>query len=266
MSSRLAGIEAKVGRAQMHLEEFKRLSRGYADSRPYAIREEDNLNHEGFMQRSYFIDHVQAMPTGLPLVMGDCVQNLRAALDHLAWQLVLAAGNTPTDRTAFPIFDSRFNEKGNPRNLFIARGVGPKALAIIESSQPYHRGNDPERHPLSILHDLSNIDKHRTVLLVVGAYDSYVSVDIPYGGWRSPSRLVEIGESRLLSKGTRILGTFIVGNSDPLPETEGQLQLSLQVQFGQGERCEGQVVANTLQQFLHTIRDIIIPSFKGFLI
>jgi len=34
---------------------------------------------------------------------GDIVHNLRSALDHLAFQLVLAGGHTPTTETAFPV-------------------------------------------------------------------------------------------------------------------------------------------------------------------
>ncbi len=35
---------------------------------------------------------------------GDIVHNLRSALDHLAFQLVLAGGHTPTTETAFPVW------------------------------------------------------------------------------------------------------------------------------------------------------------------
>ena len=42
------------------------------------------------------------IPVDLSLVIGDAVHNLRSALDHLAWQLVLANGQTPTTQTAYP--------------------------------------------------------------------------------------------------------------------------------------------------------------------
>lgn len=60
------------------------------------------------------------------VVIGDCIQNLRAALDHVAWSL------TPVDirtsfpkRPQFPIFDDyqAYIERGQSR----IRDIDPKA-------------------------------------------------------------------------------------------------------------------------------------------
>jgi hypothetical protein len=46
---------------------------------------------------------VREPPLRLGVMFGDCVQNLRSALDHLAWQVTLLDGGTPGDSTQFPI-------------------------------------------------------------------------------------------------------------------------------------------------------------------
>ena len=43
----------------------------------------------------------------LSLIYGDILSNLRGTLDYLIWQLVLAAGNQPTERTSFPCVKRR---------------------------------------------------------------------------------------------------------------------------------------------------------------
>lgn len=273
MSSRLAGIEAKIGRAQMHLEEFERLSQRYVDSHPYSIRDEEYLNDKGFMERSFTIDSVEVVPPDLSLIMGDCVQNLRAALDHLAWQLVLATGNTPTDNTKFPILDSGLTASGNPRRPGVSGGVNPKALAVIERSQPFKRTDGPKNHPLSILRDLSNIDKHRTVLFVGAFYSSFTWLGgriVHYEG--KPGETPDYRptaypkQPKPLRENAKVASFYVAGRTASLADTKTQLQLTSQMQFGEMERCEGQIVTDTLQQLLHTVQDVVVPNLKRFLI
>ncbi len=45
----------------------------------------------------------QPIPHHLSLVIGDIVHNLRSAFDHLAYQAVIAGGDTPTTNTEFPV-------------------------------------------------------------------------------------------------------------------------------------------------------------------
>jgi len=85
--------------------------------------------------------------------IGEVAHSLRSALDHLAWQLVIAAGNSPNNRTQFPICE-RYPEKrvfkclAYPRKkgrLRINGEVPLRALALIEAVQPYHGTDDALR-------------------------------------------------------------------------------------------------------------------------
>jgi len=117
----------------------------------------------------------ESPPLRFSVICGDTVHNLRSALDHLVWQLVLSEGRKrPGSRNFFPIytdFDDFIREvrsrkkKSRPGPL---EGINPKgdAWTFIEDLQPYKRrelGMDPRAHQLAVLNRLSNTDKHRTL-------------------------------------------------------------------------------------------------------
>jgi len=106
------------------------------------------------------------LPAEIPLIIGDCVQNLRTALDYLVWELVLAANNTPGKKNAFPVCASPESfKKDIGRGLLL--GAADVAIAEIESIQPYHGGNNPEVAVLWVLNQLTNINKHRRLLITL---------------------------------------------------------------------------------------------------
>jgi hypothetical protein len=112
------------------------------------------------------------IPTSL--ILGDALHNLRSALDHLATSLVIVSGGRPnTDvypRTQFPLFLDRLDKGDAIRDVTIKPKLMPAGEAILERTQPYNRTDDPTRHPLAILNELSNVDKHRVVNLTQGAF------------------------------------------------------------------------------------------------
>lgn len=97
-------------------------------------------------------------------MLGDCIHNLRSALDHLICQLTLLDGGTMADceQTQFPIAskcEGQFESMANHR----IPGLSKKHRAMVKRLQPYHRGDGAWKHPLAILADLSNADKHRLI-------------------------------------------------------------------------------------------------------
>lgn len=98
------------------------------------------------------------------LTLGDCIHNLRSALDHMVWDLVILNGETPDPKTEFPIYGdpAQYRLKHEaPRKL---RGVPAEAAEVIEEAQPYHSPR-PRSSPLWALRELDIIDKHRSLLL-----------------------------------------------------------------------------------------------------
>jgi hypothetical protein len=106
------------------------------------------------------------------VLIGDCVQNLRNALDHLALELATAharvSGVALSEQTIkdseFPVFGER---PPQPKELTKKiGGIDPGARAIIESLQP-HQQSDYKQQLIWQLHRLANIDKHQDVHIAV---------------------------------------------------------------------------------------------------
>ncbi len=101
----------------------------------------------------------------VPLTIGDAAENLRGALDYLAGVLVREAGNDPpAAKPFFPILDRpALDRSGAPQPPQVKGGVSDEALKIIDAVQPY---KVPTRldHPLLVVRNLANINKHRSLL------------------------------------------------------------------------------------------------------
>ena len=89
------------------------------------------------------------IPEQLPLIVGDCLGNLRSTLDYLVWELVLANGKKPTPGNAFPIAHTlkSYTEEIDRGRL---KGVDSGAVALIEKLQPFHVAN-PDCSLLAVL-------------------------------------------------------------------------------------------------------------------
>ena len=106
--------------------------------------------------------------TAGPLI-GDTVQNLRAALDLLIWDLsILDHGSWPLDRngrelrTQFPICRTKDDFLSRSVQETLLDSISPAHRAEIERFQPYVTGDDT----LALLAKISNEDKHRVIQTV----------------------------------------------------------------------------------------------------
>jgi hypothetical protein len=117
---------------------------------------------------------VDPLPASWALMLGDVAHNLRSALDNLAWALV-TRGTSPPDalsrgrrtKVYFPLCRDRptFNA-ALPTKL---PGVRRSDIAIVRRAQPFRRGTRRGHYQaLTVLADLNNADKHRTVQPIWG--------------------------------------------------------------------------------------------------
>ena len=78
-----------------------------------------------------------------PALIGDCVHNLRCALDHLAWALVERNGNTPNDRTEFLItYNSETFDKNVASRL---AGASDEAIQAVKERGFFNPVRRPAR-------------------------------------------------------------------------------------------------------------------------
>lgn len=149
--------QMKTDRASTHL---KRLQEALAEYRknPFTITTQDDLERQRHTWRLF----MRPAPSEIPLSIGEFAYSLRSALDHLAWQLALLSGGTPSPKTAFPIHRDE-TPKSEDRFRQLTWDVPCEAAKIIRRFQPYQRGADFHSHPLWQLSQLCNLDKHCTM-------------------------------------------------------------------------------------------------------
>jgi hypothetical protein len=107
------------------------------------------------------------MPRKFSALLGDCIHNLRAALDYCTWAAASPdARSSNATQVAFPLHDTAkgFNEWKRKRGSW----YGAATLDVIERAQPFHANESERIHQLKLLQVLSNTDKHR--LLNVADY------------------------------------------------------------------------------------------------
>ncbi len=239
----LDGINLKLSRAQEHLDALDAEVRGYIESRPYReVREYDPETHS----RAVGLRIVESPRPEWSVRAGDCLYNLRSALDHIAWQLVLANNAQPTRKTEFPIFEHSHVYKNRVAGK--TAGIHPMAVAVIEALQPYHRRKQALTHPLQVLHDLNRIDKHQTLLLV--------------GAW-----LPDAAEFHVNLPGHTNAQVFFfeLTTRPPQDQVDMYAQSVLQVALEEPTHLRGRPIVGLLREAVEFIRHDLLPRFKPFL-
>jgi hypothetical protein len=157
--------ERRLDRALYHLESFKAERAAWREERPHRFWTEFDAKRG---KKVIWAQVIKPPPASLSLIAGDCIHNLRAALNNLAFELALAKAKGPlpskvADDSGFPIFHK--DPVNNPNSLKkfndMTRGIDPLAKAVIEGLQPYKRGDRFRSDPLWQLNRLEAIDKHR---------------------------------------------------------------------------------------------------------
>jgi hypothetical protein len=205
-------------------------------------------------------------PPEWSLIAGDFVQNLRASLDYTVWQLVLDSGGEPNRQNAFPLVDHQppANPKNENRRRWEAKvaGVDPKAVRFIESCQPFNGPEGPDRHLLAALRDLSDQDKHRSLMPAFSAIQ------------REPglADLEITGSEDVVSPipGGKLIAGYALSDNDPVLEAPVTMsgpnpavhisgQLPLDVAFG-----EALIPLEGLRQMCQAVAETVVAAGSYF--
>ncbi len=251
---------AKLRWARKHLEALQTDMSRFMAATPY------ELTVRFDQKRQHYIAALRApkpFPRDWSLRIGDILHNTRGALDSLAHALAEKnLGRLPSDAEAeqiqFVIVDESAAWAAES-----ARWLGhlsPDATAKIEALQPYHRMTVRYGHPLSVLRDLMQIDKHRHIVLFAEAPSSAgVAIDGPglkpgtrVTGWRG--RLVAGSEIAVLDV------KDAAGRKIP-PARRAELQasgpLSPEITFADGPPSYGGSVTGYLTALhTHILQDV----------
>jgi hypothetical protein len=165
MPNDLTGARHKLDRANKHRKLAKKLMWSFIRRNCKAVPELD------VDPKWTNIKAVLPMPPHtVALIIGDCLYNLRSALDHVVYQFVISnparPAGTPNIRTMFPVRDTEAGWKGADDRL---AGVPDPICTLIDQAQPYkarNAGEDYTLNPFWVLDRLENIDKHRRLALI----------------------------------------------------------------------------------------------------
>jgi hypothetical protein len=152
----LSSATLKLGRAYQHLDSIDAEVREFFEVDPYVVTCEADMETGERLMRVAAVDEP---PIELSFLIGDCLHNLRSALDHLVWER--SAPQKRGRSTGFPLRSRR--PKGPFAGLAKVRGLSPRDRAIVQRLQPYN-ARDKEQvpdEPLLVLHNLNVDDKHK---------------------------------------------------------------------------------------------------------
>lgn len=168
----LHSTESKIARGKIQAKHIIESISNWCDSNPFSLRCELREERLGFkLIINKFPDEPPFDEWGLNI--GECVHNLRSALDNLAFALARLNCDPPVNPTKiyFPIYQNLgdFNKNASRK----IDQLSNDAIEIIKNIQPFNRDNpdvegSPEEDPLVLLQWLSNTDKHQvpSVILV----------------------------------------------------------------------------------------------------
>lgn len=261
----LVGVHAKLLRAEYQLKQITSEADCLCSDVQHGIVREvrEDVDKQVWVYRG----EAPNAPICWSVIFGEILYNLRSALDHLVWQLVLANGETPGRHNAFPITNDVQGWERVKDNLL--NGVSSRHKSMIGYLQPYTGGiNLPfDVSMLKFLDDLSNIEKHRYLIVAFIASMGPANDGI-FG--TDPPELVD-SNVRVPFQGSARLGKIESGkellefNNSHMEASSPSFRIVLC--FADGESMYGSA-PNAIAQCLRTVRGSIdfltTPMGSGF--
>jgi hypothetical protein len=255
----LDGAKLKIVRAEEHLDSLKCEIRMFIHENPAHLRSEEDGDFWSLTPEFRI-----PPPLRLSTIIGDCVVNLRAALDYVVWEIARTHANpplVPTDKGdkklfSMPIYDHPPNIKrddglSQKLNGLTNRKLPAPAIKLIEDIQPCNSGYEP----LLWLHELVNTDKHRTPLLTLGVVQA-AEVVMTNGKWRGLVSGKSHRHGLTFKTDPAMLGALMNGTM------KVDTQLAIDVTW-KDLPMPDEPVERTLEKILKAVADIV-PKFEAF--
>ena len=253
----MESVDAKIARAKEHLHVFDRDAKSYMEkARPRFIRKTNLAQTEHWL--SFYVED-PFPPIELSAIVGDCLYNLRSALDCLVCGLVRTRNHSSSCAgRQFPIFTESAEYLAARRSYL--RGVPKPARTLIDGLQPWCR---PEgtRHldPLWILNELCRRDKHRAALLTL-CYHKDVELLMPLKN--GTTLLVKLAQD-IYAGNPDTIG--LPGSPDSMDDNvnmkiAGRSVLTFRDEGPWGDRSVDEILITCLQY----VEDRVVPRFKPF--
>lgn len=257
MREKFTSARLKIERAKEHVADMESGLQRFHALNPYHVGVKRDPNTR---RPTYFMLSVAPVPRRISLLVGETIHCLRSALDHIAYELFIANGGTPTaaKHVYFPISDSAAKYK--TEGLGKVKGLAQTAINAINATEPYDGGNG---RWLWVLHKLNNIDKHRLLIVVVSAHRN-VDVSaifarefakLPSGRFKGlqipPIPLMPADRKCPLKSGDELF------TDAPDAEFDQNIKFTFTVSFGEPGILEGEPVVESLHQMTNLVSSIL---------
>jgi hypothetical protein len=171
MHDLLRSVDLKLARADFQVRTITDQISAWCSNNPIMARCELREGHLGY--RVILEEFTESPPLDeWGLLVGECIHNLRSALDNLVFALARLRHDPPRNpgAIAFPIYQDRSQFKKH--GLSKLDQMSDSAAALIEQLQPFQRNRPevegtPETDALVRLQWLNNHDKHRVPSVVL---------------------------------------------------------------------------------------------------
>ena len=237
------GIKLKLHRARAHLDQLTEEWDGLSSSDAYRY---ERVVSDGGKEHVLRVVETPEQLDRFSLQAGDCVHNMRSALDHLAWQLVLLNGGTPDRDTAFLIQDP------NQGTLRFTRGISSEAKAQLKA---FLSGTEPYVDCRSMLWDLHQFDiwdKHCVLVVVASIVRQAVVKHDLADGWYDEEPVVEFMDTPI-SRGADVLR---IRFDRPVAEDRVGIDPRAHLVVGSGQPGDGRSLIPYLRDMLMVVGDI----------
>ena len=165
MGEVLRNCRWKLYRAERHIAEMQDILRDHLEKYPGGIFHwEDDGGYHNYIAGG-------GLPAQIPAIIGDIAHNLRSALDHAYFQLVLSNQQVVTNRTQFPFFDTREELEEffrDPKRDKRAGGMPTDEVIelLLDDIKPF------KNSLLWRLHRLNIEDKHKMMTTILAHADA----------------------------------------------------------------------------------------------
>ena len=243
------GSTAKFTRAYEHFKAIQTIVETWSKITTYETVSEPDPERSGLVHCERYVARIAGpeLPD-VSALLGDCLHNFRCVLDHMIWfASVVNSGSPPPGpkRISFPVSDRResYKDKG-------LHAVPPEIKEYVETLQPYHAGKDARSHPLWVVSELDNVDKHRQLHVIrhVALKPEVRFTSTSEGPW------VETMEAGPVEDGT-VLARLFTPFSFARNEVEMNLNITHGIVIEETETTPALHLGQTMEAVMLAVRD-----------
>ena len=243
----LPDVRAKIKRANQHVHDLQAAVNTFAERKSNRVITEVDKKAGKTVFKAQITEDI---PPEISAIIGDCVHNLRTALDYIICTAVVTNGRQITRRHGFPIALSQ--KKFETDCVSKIAGTSQEVARLVRRLKPYKGGCEP----FWIIHNLDALDKHQAIVPVWYAYRSMViSPAANFSGLKPGDESFAL----TLSPRDRVIpvydGTELMifsGDTSAFDLTKQytNVNFAFEIAFGESQVVQGEPVGPTLKQLI----------------